>query len=177
MAWTVFFITDHTSIEASEYARMLEGISWGQEPITGEEHVVSLNNDVIIGDKPVKGTIFAEAMRHGSFAFIPHPAGQGEVRGTAAERAEALLKFAGREFAMEVLNGLFKVFRAWDSCSEAALAIWDELLRQGCRITPLGGSDAHRPIFHRDGLDRRIVRWHDVAVNYSCVAERALFCQ
>jgi len=140
------FVTDHYSLEAKKYARMLEGISWGQEPVMPDEHVVTLNNDELIGDKlPKKSTLFAEAVRHGRFAFIPHPAGQGEVRGPTAERAAQLMQFAGREFAMELLNGLFKFSRAWDPCCEAAVGLWEHLLAQGCRITPLGGSDAHDP--------------------------------
>ena len=139
------FITDHYNLESRNYARMLEGISWGQEPTAGLEHVVVWNNESLLPPDATPETLFADAIREGRFAFIPHPAGQGEVRYEPESRAEQLQNFAGREFAMEVLNGLFKVFRAWDPCCESAVAVWDALLQQGCRVTPLGGSDAHEP--------------------------------
>jgi hypothetical protein len=41
--------------------------------------------------------------------------------------------------AVEIWNG------AWDAQDEAALKKWDELLRQGKRITAIGSSDSHAP--------------------------------
>jgi len=140
------FITDHHSIDSRKYARMLEGISWGQEPAAGSEHLVVLNND-----EPLKSTtgkpseFYADALRRCRFAFIPHPAGQGEIHCDPDERARQLIAFAGQEFAMEILNGLFQAFRCWNRNCEDAVTIWDQLLQRGCRVSPIGGSDAHDP--------------------------------
>jgi len=139
------FVTDHYTVEAHDYARMLEGISWGQEPHSGDEHIVVLNNEKLLPVDLSPAELWQAALKQGRFAFVPHPAGQGEVKCDIKERAKQLESMAGRAFAMELLNGLFKVFHAWDCCCEAAVGIWDALLLRGCRVTPLGGSDAHDP--------------------------------
>ncbi len=37
------YITDHNTVEQAKYSTMIEGISWGQEPVIGREHIVLLN--------------------------------------------------------------------------------------------------------------------------------------
>lgn len=140
------YVTDHNTIEPKKYSRMLEGISWGQEPICGNEHVVILNNNEVFDPSTCEEEDFyRQASRCGAFSFMPHPAGHGVPDPAPEERADRLQEMAGNDFAMEIINGVFKLFRAWDECDEAAVNIWDRLLERGCRVVPLGGSDAHDP--------------------------------
>ncbi|MDD3118435.1 MAG: CehA/McbA family metallohydrolase [Victivallales bacterium] len=139
------YITDHNTVEPKKYARMLEGISWGQE--TREEpHIVLLHPEHPYVPEP--GTalhdILAGARDRGSFAFVAHPAGQGTPR-ESPEEILARLRTIGPVFAMEVLNGIFQVFRSWDVCDRLAVKIWDRLLREGRHVAPIGTSDAHEP--------------------------------
>jgi predicted metal-dependent phosphoesterase TrpH len=70
-----------------------------------------------------------------------HRAGGLAVANHPSETCKACnwsFPFQGMD-AVEVWNS------SWGPEDEAALATWDQLLRQGSRIVAVGGSDAHRP--------------------------------
>ena len=139
------YVTDHNTVDQKKYAQMLEGISWGQETMD-DNHIVLLHPESPYLPEP--GTAlrdtFAAACRQSSFVFVAHPAGQGVPRGNQDEIIQRL-KAIGPAFAMEVMNGIFRLFRSWDSCDQLSVAIWDQLLKDGWRVTPIGTSDAHEP--------------------------------
>ncbi len=139
------YITDHNTVEQKKYAKMLEGISWGQETMD-DNHIVLLHpNEPYI---PEPGTelrdTYAEARKHGSFVFVAHPAGQGHPMADQ-ESVIRKLKAVSPSFAMEIMNGIFRFFRSWDPCDQLSVAIWDQLLKDGWHVTPIGTSDAHEP--------------------------------
>lgn len=139
------YITDHDTIEQRRYAKMLEGISWGQEPTCGLHHIVLLNNqEVFVPGKTGIAELYAKASECSQFVFIPHAAGQG-MPIAEKEACLAALRTIGKTFNMEIMNGLFRVFRSMDECDSICIDIWDQLLREGFRVTPLGASDAHEP--------------------------------
>ncbi|MBN2641450.1 MAG: CehA/McbA family metallohydrolase [Victivallales bacterium] len=139
------YITDHHTIEQSKYAKMVEGISWGQEPVAGREHIVLLNGgEVFVPQTQDPAELYKQACKIAPFVFFPHLGGQGIPINDIEERIETL-KSVGPRFAMEIMNGIFNVFRSWDECDQTAVEMWDKLLQSGRQVTPVGASDAHEP--------------------------------
>ena len=139
------FASDHASLGQKRVAKKFGDMSWGQEPGAGAHHIGLLCNEKLF--KPKKEEIaadFDKARSLAPFVWVPHPAGW-YPRTAYSEEKIATLWTLGQEFAMEVLNGAHKVETAYDQFDEAAIAVWDRLLCDGRRVTPLGGSDAHAP--------------------------------
>lgn len=78
------------------------------------------------------------------FVWIPHPAGWYPRKDYSREQMEELWTLAPA-FAMEVINGAHRIGTAYDQFDQAAVALWDRLLSDRIRVTPIGGSDAHIP--------------------------------
>lgn len=141
----LFFATDHGSLGQKRDIRKLSGVSWGQEPGGSPHHIGLLGNTRLF--KP-HGDRFdldiARARQLAPFVWIPHPAGW--YPGTVyTEEQKAALWTLAPAFAMEVLNGAMRIGTSFDRFDAAAVALWDRLLADGIRVTPLGGSDAHIP--------------------------------
>ncbi len=164
------YITDHNTVEQAKYSTMIEGISWGQEPVIGREHIVLLNpENAFIPQTDNLAELYQEAMKKSMFVFLPHPGGQGIPITDVEERVE-ILKTVGPRFAMEVMNGIFRMFRSWDVCDELSVSMWDQLLRDGFQVTPIGSSDAHEPF----GIGTAFTGVYSTALRQSKIAE-ALF--
>jgi len=141
----ILFATDHGSLGQKRDIRARTGASWGQEPGALHHHIGLLCNTRLF--KPRRDRLdldIARARRLAPFVWIPHPAGW--YPGTVySEEQKAALWTLAPAFAMEVLNGAHHIGTAFDRFDEAAVALWDRLLADGIRVTPLGGSDAHIP--------------------------------
>ena len=139
------FATDHKGRRHKRSALRFENMSWGQEPGSRGHHIGVLCNSETL--KP-KGEDFVEdfetAKSIAPFAWIPHPAGWYPRMKYTQEQLDILWR-VGPEFAMEALNAAGKIESAYDSFDETAIAVWDRLLCDGRRVTPVGGSDAHVP--------------------------------
>lgn len=85
---------------------------------------------------------FRRAQKAAPFVWIPHPTGYARNH-WYPDRVVRNLWELGDRFAMEVLNGASKISRAYNAISARAVAVWDELLCAGRRVTVLGASDAH----------------------------------
>ena len=139
------FITDHNSLGQKRIVRRWPDASWGQEPGAGPHHIGLLCNrrrfrprcDGIAAD-------FERAKKLAPFVWIPHPAGW-YPRTWYNEEQIATLWSLGETFAVEVMNGACKIFRAYDDFDEKAVAVWDRLLCDGRKVTALAASDAHSP--------------------------------
>ncbi|MCD6365163.1 MAG: CehA/McbA family metallohydrolase [Planctomycetes bacterium] len=140
-----YFATDHNSLKQKKVVRKWSDVSWGQEPGGDGHHIGLLCGTRLF--KPRRDNIaadFARAKEIAPFAWIPHPIGWYPVRWYDDERIESLWTL-GDEFAIEVMNGANKVFRAYDAFDAKAVTVWDRLLCDGRKVTALGASDAHCP--------------------------------
>lgn len=139
------FASDHRSLGQKRNVKKFANMSWGQEPGAGAHHLGLLCNERLFKPKLDEfAADFARASKQAPFVWIPHPAGWYPRTAYSEEKIAALWTI-GRDFAVEVLNGAHKVETAYDRFDEAAIAVWDRLLCDGRRVTPLGGSDAHAP--------------------------------
>ncbi len=139
------YATDHQTIEQQEVTSNLESASWGQEPGIQLHHIGLLENTKTF--EPVKESLagdYKDASDMAPFVWIPHPAGWYPKKSYTEEQFDALWTLPD-QFAMEVMNGAHKIFRAYDQFDEAAIALWDRLLGSGKRVIGLAGSDAHAP--------------------------------
>lgn len=141
----ILFATDHHSRKQKSAVRGQPSMSWGQEPGALHHHIGLLCNTRLF--KPRGENLrddFEHARRLAPFVWIPHPAGWYPQM-TYSEAQKAALWTLGSTFAMEVINGAHKIGAAFDRFDVAAVALWDRLLCDGMRVTPLGASDAHVP--------------------------------
>ena len=136
------FVTDHTTVRQRIECRKYPAVWWGQEPGAGPHHVC-----ILVGRRRFVPSCDirrdAERLRAlGHFFFYPHPVGwYPNVRYTDAQK-DALGE-AGREFAIEVMNGIFRTDPFHDEWTEGNVALWDRYLCAGCRVTGLGATDSH----------------------------------
>lgn len=139
------FATDHRSLKQKRAIRKMPTMSWGQEPGALHHHIGLLcNRRLFVPRKDRLDLDVERARRLAPFVWIPHPAGWYPRKYYTEEQTAALWTLAPG-FAMEVLNGAHRIGTAFDQFDEAAVAVWDRLLADGIRVTPLGASDAHIP--------------------------------
>ena len=138
------FATDHQTIRQKVECRKFKGVWWGQEPGAGHHHIAILDNRRKY--TPLKDLkVDAERLRSLSpFFFFPHPTGWVPACRYEQERMDAL-EDVGPDFAMEVMNGIFRTAPFREEWERGAVALWDKLLTLGRRVTGLGASDAHMP--------------------------------
>lgn len=139
------FATDHASLGQKRAIRNMPGMSWGQEPGAGPHHLGLLCNRRLF--RPRLDSLAADVARArklAPFVWIPHPAGWYPRTEYSADQMQTLWALAPA-FAMEVINGAARIGTAFDRFDAAAVELWDRLLLDGIRVTPLGGSDAHVP--------------------------------
>lgn len=138
------FITDHGGIMQKRVVKNLPNASWGQEPGSQIHHICMLHNPkkLILKGNDL-AVDFKYASENSDLAFIPHPGGLF-APGNIDERIK-LLRTLGESFTMEVMNGLYEIFRSKRVCDEASILILDQLLSEGHKINVLGASDAHEP--------------------------------
>lgn len=141
----IVFATDHASLNQKRAIRNMPTMSWGQEPGAGSHHIGLLcNTRLFVPRKENIADDVAKARTLAPFVWIPHPAGWYPSTVYSEEKKETLWTLAPA-FAMEVINGAHRIGTAFDQFDAAAVALWDRLLDDGIRVTPLGGSDAHVP--------------------------------
>ena len=136
------FITDHGTVRQKVECVRYPNVWWGQEPGAGGHHICILDN-------PRKYTPVrdirrdAERLRKkGLFFFYPHPTGWFP-RTVYDPSLRDSLREAGPQFAMEVINGIFRIEPFHDEWTDANVALWDALLGEGFRVTGLAATDAH----------------------------------
>ena len=139
------FVTDHNTVRQKAECRKYKNVWWGQEPGAGPHHICILDNARRFRpSKDMKRD--AERLRAmGVFFFYPHPTGWFPGTYYTEAQMDALAE-AGPEFAMEVMNGIFRVDAFHDAWTEGSAALWDFYLMQGYQVTGLGTTDAHFPL-------------------------------
>jgi hypothetical protein len=139
------FASDHGSIGQKRDVQPLPYASWGQEPGAGGHHLGLLEGKKLF--RPGKADFadnYRDATRIAPFVWVAHPVGWYHDRWYGDGRIEKIWRI-GDCFAIEVMNGAAKIFRAYDAFDQKAIALWDRLLMAGKKVTALGGSDAHIP--------------------------------
>ncbi len=139
------FATDHHCVEQKCVTDDFDDASWGQEPGVQYHHIGLLKNIQLF--EPQKDSLAADYSRAceiAPFVWIPHPAGWYPARKYSESEIQALWSLP-MEFAIEVINGAHKIYRAFDQFDETAVKVWDRLLNDGRHVTALGCSDAHVP--------------------------------
>jgi len=139
------FVTDHSTVRQKVECRRLRHVWWGQEPGAGPHHICILGLEQKF--KPTGKMIrdAARLRRMGVFFFYPHPTGWFPTTYYSPEQMDALAA-VGREFAIEIMNGIFRVEAFHDEWTEASVALWDHYLMQRYRVIGLGATDAHFPL-------------------------------
>ena len=136
------FVTDHGTIRQKAECRKHRNVWWGQEPGAGPHHVCILAGDrkyAPCGDMKKD----AERLRAlGHYFFYPHPVGWFPNNWYTEEQKDALAE-VGLEFAIEVMNGIFRAEAFHEEWEDGYVALWDRYLQAGCRVTGLGATDAH----------------------------------
>lgn len=138
------FATDHQTVRQKAVCKGLKGVWHGQEPGLRTQHVVILDNDRRFVTTRNLARVAARLRKQGLFFFFPHPTGWFPGIWYSPEGV-AELDDAGREFAIEILNGIHRTepfFSEWDVRNAE---LWDRHLCRGCRVIGLGASDAHMP--------------------------------
>jgi PHP-associated len=146
MGIDLMFATDHYSIDQKSVTDKLgPKVSWGQEPGAGH-HVGVLENDVLLEISPNETVVenLAKAKKLGNFAWVAHPIGWYPTTRYDEERIAELYNIH-YDFGMEVLNGANKLAPRHENYTDEFVNLWDKLLLNGPKITPVGGSDAHTP--------------------------------
>ena len=140
----VVFAADHNSLTQKRSVKGVPSMSWGQEPQAGNHHIGLLHNSRrLYPRKDGTEKDFDRARKLAPFTWIPHPAGWF-TKDYSEERKNDLWKL-GPAFAMEVINGAKRIHRAFERHDAEAVELWDRLLTDSIRVTPLAGSDAHLP--------------------------------
>jgi len=136
------FVTDHDTIRQKAECRRYRNVWWGQEPGAGPHHVCILAGGrkyTPCGDMKTD----AERLRAlGYYFFYPHPVGWYPRQWYSEGQKDALAK-VGPEFAIEVMNGIFRTGAFHEEWEEGYVALWDRYLTAGYRVTGLGATDAH----------------------------------
>ena len=136
-------ISDHRTVRQKRYCDVDNGLWWGQEPPTKDMEVgLFMPPHLFVPKCDNMPTDFERARKRAPFVWVPHPAGYGSGSGYPDAVVENLWRIGGR-FAMEVLHGNSRIFSAYNPISARAVRVWDQLLRDGRRVTALGSSDAH----------------------------------
>jgi len=136
------FITDHGTVRQKVECVRYPNVWWGQEPGAGLHHICILDN---ARKFTPRRDIAADARRlreMGLFFFYPHPTGWFP-RTIYSDEQRRALRQAGPRFAMEVINGIYRLTAAHDDWTEANVALWDDLLGDGFQVTGLAATDAH----------------------------------
>jgi len=138
------FATDHKTVRQKVECRKFKSVWWGQEPGAEHQHIAILDNEKKF--TPVMDLRRdVERLRElGCFFFFPHPVGWYPRTWYARERIDALAELEG-DFAIEIMNGIFRTHPFHDEWQEACVAAWDEMLGRGQRVIGLAASDAHMP--------------------------------
>jgi len=136
------FVTDHSTVRQRTECRKYSAVWWGQEPGAGPHHVC-----VLAGDRKFvpRGDMKRDAERLralGHFFFYPHPVGWYPACWYTEEQKDALRE-VGPEFAIEIINGIFRTDPFHDEWTEANVALWDRYLCEGYRVTGLAATDSH----------------------------------
>jgi hypothetical protein len=136
------FVTDHGTIRQKAECAKYPHVWWGQEPGAGPHHVC-----ILAGARKYTPCLDmrtdAEKLRAlGYFFFYPHPVGWYPRTHYSDEKKDALAE-VGPEFAIEVMNGIFRAEAFHEEWEEGNVALWDRYLKAGCRVTGLGATDAH----------------------------------
>lgn len=138
-----FFVTDHDSLQQSADCKKYKNAWVGQEPGCAAHHIGVLSPSSLF----VPGCVdfladWRIAKKLSAFTWVPHPTGWFPHTYYNQEQMDELLKI-NEKFAIEILNGSFKMTDVFDSWQENNIALWDRLLCAGKRVIPIGGSDAH----------------------------------
>jgi hypothetical protein len=146
MGIDLIYATDHYSIDQkNDTDKLGPKISWGQEPALGH-HIGVLENEVLLqlreSETVVENLALAQAL--GEFAWVPHPTGWYPSMHYEDKLIQELDNIT-YDFAMEVINGANKLNCRHDYYIDEFVKLWDKLLLNGPRITPIGASDAHTP--------------------------------
>ena len=137
-------ISDHRTMRQRRYCDVAAGLWWGQEPPTKDMEVGLFMPPKVFAPKcDSMPADFARARKCAPFVWVPHPAGYGTGRGYP-DAVVRNLWHLGERFAMEVLHGNQRVFKAYNPISAKAVRVWDDLLHDGHQVTALGASDAHQ---------------------------------
>ena len=128
------FVTDHGTIRQKRACEKYRNVWWGQEPGAGLHHVC-----ILAGKRRYEpyGNVARDAARlreMGLFFFFPHPTGWYPSVWYSEEQKDALAE-AGPQFAIEVMNGIFRTDPFHDKWTEANVALWD-------RSTEIGASSS-----------------------------------
>ncbi len=146
MGIDLIYVTDHFTIDQkADTDNLGDKVSWGQEPAMGH-HIGVLENDFPLQLRESETVVenLALAQELGVFAWVPHPTGWYPGVHYEDERIEEMYKIP-YDFAMEVINGANKLTTRFDNFITEYVRLWDRLLMNGIKITPIGGSDAHTP--------------------------------
>jgi predicted metal-dependent phosphoesterase TrpH len=136
------FITDHNTVLQKRNCRKLENVWWGQEVDAQGHHFCVLGLDRKYSPKGDLVRAYRRAEELGCLTFIAHPTGWFPTSRYTQERIN-ILNDLGSGFTMEIINGANQVFDCFDETDRNALALWDDLLSQGKRVTAIACTDAH----------------------------------
>ncbi len=136
------FVTDHGTVRQKVECKKFRHVWWGQEPGAGPHHVCILDNDRKFTPTGDMKRDFETLRRMGLFFFYPHPTGWFPRQYYSQEQQDALAE-VGNEFAIEVMNGIFRSHAFHEEWQDSAVALWDRYLCEGFRVIGLGASDAH----------------------------------
>jgi len=136
------FVTDHDTVRQKLECRKYHNVWWGQEPGGGAHHICILGNDRKYTACQDMARDASRLRELGYFFYYPHPTGWYPNQYYRQDRKDALAQ-VGKEFAMEVLNGVFRVAPFNEEWVDSYVALWDRYLRDGYRVTGLGGGDSH----------------------------------
>ena len=136
------FVTDHGTVRQKLECRKWNHVWWGQEPGAGPHHVCILAGDRKLTPTGEMARDAAALREMGLFFFYPHPVGW-YPRTWYSEEQKDVLAEAGPEFAIEVINGIFRNEAFHDEWTENNVALWDRYLCEGYRVIGLGATDSH----------------------------------
>jgi len=137
------FVTDHDSLNQAADCGKFGTVWCGQEADCGCHHIGLLSPmSLFVPAKNNFSEDWETAKRISPFVCVFHPTGWPPEK-YYTEQQIARLFTIGPVFAMEILNGFFKVTDVFDQWQANNVKLWDELLKGGKRVAALGGSDAH----------------------------------
>jgi len=139
------FVTDHMTVRQKVECRKFKNVWWGQEPGAGQHHICILDLDRQFRPSKDMRSDAARLRAMGVFFFYPHPTGWFPQTYYTQQQMDALAE-VGPEFAMEVMNGIYRTEAFHDTWTQSSTALWDSYLKRGYRVTGLGATDAHFPL-------------------------------
>ena len=138
------FATDHQTIRQKVECKKFKHVWWGQEPGSKTQHICILDNLRKFTSKIDIAADAAKLHELGLFFFFPHPCGWFPHTWYTPEGV-AELDNAGDDFAIEVMNGIFRTDAFHEEWTDRNIEIWDHHLSLGKRVIGLAASDAHMP--------------------------------